>query len=176
MIKKLKYKGKEIILVGTAHISENSVKLVEDTIEEEKPDVVGVELDRARLEQLLSEQKWQETNLTEIVKGGKTYLFLLNVLLSNLQRQIGDNLGIKPGSEMLVAVRKSAKMKIPIQLLDRDVKVTLKRAMDKMSLIEKTKLGYGLIAGLIGVGKKEVITKERIEEPHAKGCWSRCNA
>ena len=67
MIKRLVLGGKEIVLVGTAHISSESIKLVEETIEAEKPDVIGVELDKERLAQLLSGKKWQQTNLVEIV-------------------------------------------------------------------------------------------------------------
>ena len=65
-------KAKQVILVLTAHISKESIELVNKTIEEEQPDVIGVELDKARLEQLLSGKKWQETNLVEIIKTGKT--------------------------------------------------------------------------------------------------------
>jgi pheromone shutdown-related protein TraB len=165
MIKRLKLGDKEIILVGTAHISKESMDLVEKTIEEEKPDIVGVELDKERLQQLLSGQKWQQTNIIEIVKTGKTYLFLLNMLLSNLQKQLGDRVGIKPGSEMLIAIKKSKEHNIPIQLLDRNIKVTLKRAFRLMTLKEKLKLGNSIIMGFFGraeVGEK--INTIKIEE------------
>jgi pheromone shutdown-related protein TraB len=154
MIKKLKLGDKEIILVGTAHISKESVELVKKTIEEEKPEVVGVELDKERMQQLLSGKKWGNTSIVEIVKSGKTYLFLLNILLSNMQKQLGKHVGVQPGSEMLVAVKEASKEKIPIQLLDRDVKITLKRAFDSMSLIEKMKLGGGILGSFFGVGEK----------------------
>jgi len=162
MIERIKVNGKEIILVGTAHISKESIKLVEKTIEEEKPDLIGVELDRERLHQLLSGKKWQEMNLVEIVQTGKTHLFLLNLLLSNIQRQIGAKIGVKPGAEMLAAVKIAHDDKIPLYLVDRDIKITLKRAFDAMSLKEKLKLGYSLIAGFFGKGEK--ITIEKIEE------------
>jgi pheromone shutdown protein TraB len=141
MIKKIvidfKDKAKQVIIVGTAHISKESIELVNKTIEEEQPDVIGVELDKDRLEQLLSGKKWQETNLVEIIKTGKTYLFLLNIFLSNMQRQIGKQIGIQPGSEMLTAIKKAQEKKVPIQLLDRDVRITLKKAFSEMSLKEK---------------------------------------
>ncbi len=161
MIKRLKIDDKEIILVGTAHISAESVKLVEETIEKEKPDVIGVELDRERLAQLLSGKKWQETNIIDVVKSGKTYLFLLNTLLSNMQKQIGASVGIKPGSEMLAAIKIASEKKIPVQLLDRDVRITLKRAFQEMKLIEKLKLGSSLLAGFFGYGEK--VTPQVIE-------------
>ncbi len=162
MIKRLKFDDKEIILVGTAHISKESILLVEKTIDEEKPDIVGVELDKERMQQLLSGQKWGETSIVEIIKTGKTYLFLLNVLLSNMQKQLGQHVGVQPGAEMLIALKKASTEKIPVQLLDRDVRITLKRAFDSMSLIEKMKLGGSLLAGFFGFGEK--IDAKKIEE------------
>jgi len=153
---------KEIILVGTAHVSKESITLVEKTIEEENPDVIGVELDRERLEQLLSGKKWQETNIIEVIKTGKTYLFLLNILLSNLQKQIGQQMGIKPGAEMMAAIKKAQEKQKPIQMLDRDVRVTLKRTFDYMGFFEKLKLGGSIIGGFLGVGEK--IDEQKIEE------------
>ena len=74
MIKRVNLNGREIILVGTAHISKESITLVEDTIQNEAPDVIGVELDKERLGQLLSGKKWQETNIIEIVKSHERML------------------------------------------------------------------------------------------------------
>ncbi len=162
MIKRLKYQDKEIILVGTAHISKESIKLVEDTIKAEEPDVIGVELDKDRLYQLMSGKKWQETNIIEIIQTGKTELFLLNILLSNMQRQLGEHVGVAPGAEMLAALKIAQEKQLPVQLLDRDVRVTLKRAFKTMGVIEKLKLGGALIAGFFGVGEK--VTVEKIEE------------
>lgn len=154
MIKKIKFEGKEIILVGTAHISKESMTLVQDTIEKEKPDIIGVELDKERLEQLLSGKKWEQTNIIDIIKTGKTYLFLLNILLSNMQKQLGKSVGVKPGAEMLVAIKAAQESKTPVQLLDRNVGITLKRAFKVMSLKEKLKLGGTLLAGFFGKGEK----------------------
>jgi pheromone shutdown-related protein TraB len=166
MIKRLfigeKENKKEVILVGTAHVSKESIELVEKTIEEENPDVIGFELDKERLGQLLSGKKWQETNIVEIIQTGKTYLFLLNVLLSNMQRQLGAQVGVAPGAEMLAAIKKSQEKSVAVQLLDRDVKVTLKRAFNSMGLVEKIKLGSSIIGGFFGYGEK--VTVEKIEE------------
>lgn len=41
--------NKEIVLIGTAHVSEESAKLVERTIQEVKPDIVMIELDQKRV-------------------------------------------------------------------------------------------------------------------------------
>lgn len=162
LVETIKVGNKKIVLVGTAHVSNESVKLVEETIEKEKPDVVGVELDFQRLKQLQQGKRWQQMDLGQIIKEGKTHLFLLNVLLANLQRQIGDNLGVKPGSEMIMATKIAAERKIPIALLDRDVGITLKRALNRTSFFEKAKLGYSIVSGFMGVG--QTLDRETVEQ------------
>ncbi len=164
-VERVKAAGKEIILVGTAHVSKESIELVRETVEKEKPDVVGVELDFQRLQQLRQGKKWQQLDLNQIIRDGKTHLFLLNVLLANLQRQIGKQFGVKPGSEMLIAVKIAAENKIPITLLDRDVGITLKRALNKTSIVEKAKLGYSILGGFLGFGQKlDENTIEQLKE------------
>ncbi len=160
-VEKLFFKGKEIVLVGTAHISKQSVELVQETIEKEKPETVGVELDSQRFYQLKSGQKWAEMDIARVVKEGKTYLFLVNILLSNMQMKLGKGLGLKPGMEMLEAIKLSEAKGLRVALLDRDVRVTLKRAMDSMRLIEKLRLGFEIILSLFQ--KHEPITEEVIE-------------
>ncbi|MFH0714295.1 MAG: TraB/GumN family protein [Candidatus Diapherotrites archaeon] len=162
MIERIRLGDKEIILVGTAHISQNSVEEVRKTIETEKPDIVGVELDEQRLKQLQMGEAWRELNVMQLVQSGQTYLFLLNLFLASLQRQLGEKFGIKPGAEMREALEVSAKQGIPIALLDRPVNISFKRSLDAMSLVEKLKLAGSLILGVFS--EKEELTKERIEE------------
>ncbi len=153
--------GKEIFLVGTAHVSRESVDLVGDVIELEKPDVVAVELDEQRYDSLVNKKKWDETEIYKVIRTGKTYLFLLQLLLTNFQRKIGDELGIKPGSEMLKAVELAKERNIKIALVDRDIRVTLKRAFNRMSLKEKFSLFYGFFSGFF---EEEEIKGDIIEK------------
>ncbi|MFH0970782.1 MAG: TraB/GumN family protein [Candidatus Diapherotrites archaeon] len=154
---------KEIILVGTAHISKKSIELVEKTILEEQPDIVGVELDELRLQQLLHGNKWENTNILELIQTGQAGLILLNLFLSNMQKQLGEKVGVKPGEEMKVAVERAKEMKKPLLLMDRSLQITMKRAMAEISLWEKLKLGGSLIMGLFG-DNNETINEKKIEE------------
>jgi pheromone shutdown protein TraB len=59
----LSVEDKEIILIGTAHVSKESAQQVEEIIEAEKPDTVCVELCRSRYDSLTQKTRWQETDL-----------------------------------------------------------------------------------------------------------------
>jgi len=170
MIKAVKLGKKEILLVGTAHVSKDSVEQVKNIIKKEKPDVVAVELCEKRYESLRDENKWKNTEISKIIKEGRTYLFLANLLLSNFQRKIGDELGVKPGAEMLAAAEASPKKLV---LVDRDIQITLKRALKMMGLWEKLKVFFSLFfdtfaadvdEGLVEELKKTDVVNEAIAE------------
>ena len=167
LVREINKDGKEIILVGTAHISRKSEELVKETIEKYNPEIIGVELDYARLKQLRSGEKWRETNVVQVIKTGQTYLFLINLLLSNLQKKIGKTIGIKTGSDMISAVEEAETRKIRIALLDRDIRITMKRAVAKATLVEKLKLFYSMSLMIFGA-KKEKIDEARIEQMKKK--------
>ncbi|MCK5044461.1 TraB/GumN family protein [Candidatus Parcubacteria bacterium] len=160
----IKIKNKEIILVGTAHISKESVELVEDVIARENPDTVGVELCEKRYTTILKKDKWEDTKITKIIKEGKTQLFLANLLIASFQKRIGKDLKIKPGAEMIQAIKAGEKASAQIALLDRDIQITLKRAWRKMKILEKAKLIYSLLTGLISPEKIEEELIEKIKE------------
>ncbi|MEK6970308.1 MAG: TraB/GumN family protein [archaeon] len=156
--------GKEIILIGTAHISRASVELVEKTIRDESPDVVGVELDELRLQQLIHGKKWENTNVLELIRSGQAGLVLLNLFLANMQKQLGEQVGVAPGEEMKVAVEHAREKKIPVLLMDRSLQITMKRAMNSISLWEKIKLGGSLASGLFGGNETTTLDAKKIEE------------
>lgn len=158
---KLRLNDKEVVLVGTAHISQKSIETVEKVIEDERPDVVAVELCEQREHAIRDEKKWDETEITEVVRTGRTHLFMAQLWLTNFQRKLGENMGIKPGSEMVKAMDIARKNNIKIELVDRDIKVTLKRALDSMTLKEKAIILYGLASSIFG---EEEVNEKLIEE------------
>jgi len=134
VIERLIKNNKKITLIGTAHISKESVHEVKSTIEAEKPDVVCVELCPRRYEILNNKEKWKQTDITKIIKEGKIYLFLVNLILSNFQKRLGEDVGILPGAEMIEATNVARNLNIPIELADRDINITMKRASSKMGV------------------------------------------
>jgi pheromone shutdown-related protein TraB len=158
MQEKVTIDGKEVTLVGTVHVSPESVQEVRETIEQEHPDAVGVELCEKRYELLTERKQWEEQEVFKIIREGKTYLFLANLLLSRFQKKVGEELGSEPGAEMIEAIKIAKDHDIPILLLDREISTTLRRAWHAMGISEKLKLIYALIAGLF------VDTEEVMEE------------
>ncbi len=147
-----------IKIIGTAHISRESIKKVEDTIRREKPDIVAVELCESRYKALTEER---EIPVVELIKQKKAMIFLANTLLSFLQRKMGEEVGVEPGKEMLRAIEVANELGIDIALIDRDIRITLKRALSKMSFFEKLRLIKELLLAY-GAEKKEI--EEELEK------------
>ena len=136
----LKYDGKTFILIGTAHVSRESAQQVADIIKEEKPDTVCVELCQSRYETLTKKKQWEETDLLKVIKEKKAFLLLFNFILSSFQKKIADRLGVKPGQEVLEAIKTADEVGARIYLADRDIRVTLSRTWRLMGFWTKLKL------------------------------------
>lgn len=119
--------GTTYYLVGTAHVSAKSVEEVRDVIEQVKPDLVAVELCKARYDALTKDSAFRDLDVFKVVREGKTLYLLAHLALSSYQRRIGASLGVKPGAELLAAVTVANENSIPVELIDRDINVTLKR-------------------------------------------------
>ena len=132
--------GREIWLVGTAHVSQRSVDLVREVIERELPDAVCIELDAGRYEALSQGKKFEEQDLREILRQKQIATLMLNLVLSSYQRRLGLQLGVAPGSELLEAAKVANENGISIALCDRDVRITLRRAWQSISWWQRMRL------------------------------------
>ncbi|MHC1567911.1 MAG: TraB/GumN family protein [Candidatus Syntropharchaeia archaeon] len=151
----------EITLIGTAHVSEKSIKEVEEAIESIKPDIVAVELCPARYATLKGEEMG-EISIKDILKSGRVYLFFIQWLLAYVQKKIGADLGVEPGAEMMAAIRKAEEIGSDVYLVDREIQITLQRFWNKMKFFEKLKMLFSLISAIAGRG--EEIDIEKITE------------
>ncbi|MEE8580192.1 MAG: TraB/GumN family protein [Myxococcota bacterium] len=140
--------GRELVLVGTAHISRESVELVREVIEKEKPDCVCVELDDARYRALSQEHHFESLDLRQVIRQKQLAILLVNLVLSSYQKRLGGKLGVMPGSELLAAVRAAEELDIPIALCDREIRITLGRAWQALSLWRKFTLLSSVLASL----------------------------
>lgn len=158
-----------VILVGTAHVSEKSIREVEEAIDRYRPDVVAVELDERRfmaLQQPEAERK--DIQVKELLKGNNLFVFMLQWLLAYVQRRIGVEAGVRPGAEMLAAVEAAKRRGMAVALIDRDIGITLNRVWSKMSLREKWRILSSLALAMLGFGKEQIdlekITQEDVVE------------
>jgi len=145
-----------IILIGTAHISEESVLEVRNAIETYKPEIVAVELCQRRFESITKKDKWENTPVTALIKSNNAYFMLAQTFLSSIQRKLGEEYGVEPGSEMIAAMQEAEKYHLTIALVDRDITVTLKRAWRMMGVREKFRVVWEFLKAMIGYDEEEL--------------------
>ncbi|WP_308604534.1 TraB/GumN family protein [uncultured Fibrobacter sp.] len=155
---------KEFVLVGTAHISQESKDLVTQAIQEESPDTVCVELDEGRLKSLEDPDRWKKTDLKKIIREHQLGTLIANLVLGSYQKRMGLSTGVRPGAELYGAVLSARSAGIPIVLADRDIKVTLRRTWSCTPWYRKFSLIASLFASLFD--KTEISEEElkRIRE------------
>ena len=153
--------NKNVYLVGTAHVSQSSVDLVKEVIEAIKPEYVAVELCESRFDSLRNPDKWRETNIVSIIRQGKSYLLMTQLILSAFQKKIGAKLEVKPGAEMMAAIELAESNNSETALVDREIKITLRRAWASLGWWGSIKLFGALIASFFN---NEEISEEEIEK------------
>ncbi len=132
-------------ILGTAHVSSESVELVRKQIEEWGPDLVAVELCPSRMAALTEPESLDSEDLLKIIKEGRSAMILLQSALAAQQRKMGISSGEKPGAELLAAVNAAEESDIPVEMIDRDVVITLRRAWRKMGMVEKWRILNALL-------------------------------
>jgi pheromone shutdown-related protein TraB len=139
---------REIVIIGTAHISQRSVDLVRETIEAEAPDCVCVEIDEQRYEAMVNPRAWESLNLIDVMKRKQTTFLIARLALTAFQKRMSSYTGVKPGAEMLAAVECAEEREIPIVLADRDIRTTLLRAWRTTPFWKRSQIAVMLVLGL----------------------------
>jgi pheromone shutdown-related protein TraB len=160
-VTRVEYEGKEIHLIGTAHVSQRSVEEVTRVILELRPDTVCVELDEQRFRMLEDENTWKKLDVFQVIREGKVLLLLSSLALSAFQKRMGEKLGVRPGAELLAGVKAAREVGAELVLADRDVQATLKRTWANLSLWDRAQITSGLVAAPFSM---EEIDEERIEQ------------
>ncbi|MEN6297601.1 MAG: TraB/GumN family protein [Rectinema sp.] len=150
-----------IILVGTAHISKESIEEAKETIRQEQPQRVCVEIDMGRYQSIQQDSRWQDLDIIKVLKEKKGFLLLANLALAGFQKRLGADLGTKPGEEMMAAIQTAEEMGIPWSAIDREIQVTLRRAWAKSNLWNKAKLLASLIESAFS---REKLSEEDLEK------------
>ncbi|MBR0154551.1 MAG: TraB/GumN family protein, partial [Treponema sp.] len=137
---------RKITLIGTAHVSKESIEEVKNEITSEKPDCVAIELDERRYSSMTDPESWKNLDIIKVLKRHEGFLMLANLVLGSFQKRMGKNIGVKPGDEMMAAIKYAEENGIPFTLVDRPIQITLRRAWAKNSFFGKCKLLASLIA------------------------------
>ncbi len=153
--------GKVITLIGTAHVSQDSVDEVNQLIDEIEPDRICVELDTGRYKSKTEPQGWESLDIKSVLKENKGFLLLANMALSSYQKKLGTQLGVSPGDEIMRAAEIATERNIPLSFCDREIQTTFKRAWRLSNGWNKIKLISSL---LTAVFSSEEISNEEIEK------------
>lgn len=116
--------NKQIVLVGTAHVSEESSRLVRRVIRSVQPDLVMVELDRRRAATLLYKDK--------VRRGGEQTADGVSSSAAQQSRgaafyQSLEAKGFPAGGEFLAAIEEARLLNATVLLGDQDIDITLQR-------------------------------------------------
>ncbi|HPI16580.1 MAG TPA: TraB/GumN family protein [Mesotoga sp.] len=160
-VHRIQLKDKEIILIGTAHVSKNSAEEVKRIIEEERPDSVAIELCNSRYQSMQDQDRWKKTDIAKVIKDKKSFLLLANLILSSYQKRMAKQIGIQAGQEMLQAIESARETGAQLVLADRDIQVTFARIWGNLSFWGKAKLFFSLV---LSIFSDEKITEEELDK------------
>lgn len=160
-ITRLHIDGREIILIGTAHVSRQSAVQVKEVIEAERPDSVCIELDAQRYQSVTDKNKWKETDIFKVIKEKKSSLLLMNLAISSFQNRLADQFDIKPGQEMLQGIESAKEAGAELVLADRNIQVTFSRIWSNIGFLGKAQL---LTSVFYSIFSSETISEEDLEK------------
>ncbi len=160
----VKTDNKEVLLLGTAHVSHSSVAEVERAIEEHRPQVVAVELCQSRYDTIRNPNQWQSMDIVSVIKSKRAGFLFANLAMSSFQRRIGNKIGVKPGQEMIAAIEKAEELGIEIALIDRPIQITLQRAWRLLGFREKMAMIWSLITSIFAAEDFEEDEIEAMKE------------
>ncbi len=155
--------GREVFLVGTAHVSKKSVEDVRETIEAVEPDTICVELCEARYQNIIQRDSWQKLDIFKVLKEGKAPLLLSSLVMSSFQKRIAKTLGVTPGAEMIEGIEQARERGSSLSLADRDIQVTLRRTWRRLGLWTRFKMLGQMIGGLFVTDSLDEETIEQLK-------------
>ena len=146
-VTELEVHGVSVHLVGTAHVSARSVDEVREVIRAVKPEVVCVELCQGRYDALTSDNAFRNLDVFKVIREGKTLYLLAHLALASYQRRMGDQLGVKPGAELMAAIEEAKAVGARVELIDRSIHTTLKRTWASLGFWKRSMLLASMVAG-----------------------------
>ena len=160
-ITRISLDGKELILIGTAHVSRQSAEQVKEVIERERPDSVCIELDEQRYQSVMDSNKYKETDIFKVIKDKKATFLLMNLAISSFQNRLAKQFDIKPGQEMIQGIESAKETGANLVLADRNIQITFSRIWGNLGLSGKAQL---LNAIFFSIFSKETISEDELEK------------
>ena len=160
-ITRINLDGKELILIGTAHVSRQSAEQVKEVIERERPDSVCIELDAQRYQSVMENNKWKETDIFKVIKEKKASLLLMNLAISSFQNRLAKQFDIKPGQEMIQGIESAKDVGAELVLADRNIQITFNRIWHNLGLTGKAQLLNGIFFSIFS---KDTISEDELEK------------
>lgn len=151
---------KDIYVVGTAHLSNESVEDVRTTVEQVRPNAICVELCQGRFQALTQADNWSKMDIYKVVRQKKAVFLLAQLIMTSFYRRLGEKLGIQPGAEMLAGIDLAEKTGAELVLADRNIEITLRRVWGYLGFWDKVKLFMQVTLGLFS---REEIDTDMIE-------------
>ncbi|ALC87212.1 conjugal transfer protein TraB [Bacillus sp. FJAT-22090] len=160
-ITRINLDGRELILIGTAHVSKQSAEQVKVVIEAVRPDSVCIELDEQRYQSVMDGSKWKETDIFKVIKEKKATLLLMNLAISSFQNRLAKQFEIKPGQEMIQGIESAKETGANLVLADRNIQTTFSRIWHNLGWSGKAQL---LSSVFFSIFSRETISEEELEK------------
>ncbi|SIT79866.1 TraB/GumN family protein [Edaphobacillus lindanitolerans] len=160
-ITRIQLGDKELILIGTAHVSRLSALQVKEVIEREQPDTVAVELDEQRYQAVMGGNKWKDTDIFKVIKEKKSSLLLMNLAISSFQNRMAKQFDVQPGAEMIQGIESAKETGARLVLADRNIQTTFSRIWGNLGFTGKAQLLTSVVASIFS---REEISEEEMEK------------
>lgn len=162
--RQLQRDGVEYTLLGTAHVSRSSTEAVAQMARSGDFDVIAVELCAARLAALSGERDWKDLDLYRVIREKKAGLVMAQLALTGYQRRIAEQFDIEPGAELKAAADAARELDLPLQLVDRDLAITLKRSFRNIPWYKRLYLASGLFLSSLSTDEIDEEAIERLKQ------------
>ncbi|MGM0404707.1 MAG: TraB family protein [Thermoplasmatota archaeon] len=146
-----------LTLLGVDYIGDEGVnESVLNYIKENEPDKVGIALCETRFETLEGDDDWKEKPLLPTYKEGKIGPLIYQTFVDSINENLRRFKNIDPEIHVARLVPFMDKLDTDVEFIDRDITLTLGRAYQNMSILEKLKMIKYLKATMLSFsGKKK---------------------
>ncbi len=152
--------GHRVTILGTAHISQASADKVDALISSGHYDAIAIELCPARHHAMIEPDAMANMNLVQVVREGKASQIAAQLALGAYQQRMAEQLGVKPGQEMRVAIECAQHHHLPVLLIDRNIGTTLKRIYRNVRWWQRFELVATLVMSVLS---RQKVSEEEIE-------------